>query len=227
MTGVSFVNRNDVGGVIIEGGEPFLLLFLRPIVLRRRDVVIRFIGAFLEWTWRVHRRERGGAQVLRGLFHLRSNLRWDARPNDWLKTYLRILSRSLATSGMRFCGVGCSLWICLKTSIGDLFGSIFLPLRRTLLVRLLIAPGRSRGFLRRKINEFCLRQEAPEFFFAQREIHGGFRKFLPLQPRGIIVERICAFAVGLVKGDAKLFVLEVADSGNEIFFRKSAEPFAI
>ena len=74
--------------------------------------------------------------------------------------------------------------------------------------------------MRRKIDEFGLLQESPEFFFAQREIHGGFRKFLPLQPRCIIVQRICGFAVGLMKGDAKLFVLEGTDGGNEILLQE-------
>src|SRR5204863_6831968 len=53
MTRISFVNRDDIGGVIIEGGEPFFFLFFRPVVLRGRDVVIRLVGAFLEGTGRV------------------------------------------------------------------------------------------------------------------------------------------------------------------------------
>ena len=77
-----------------------------------------------------------------------------------------------------------------------------------------------KNLLRRKVDQFRLGQEASEFLFTQREIERGFRKFLPLQPRGIIVERICGLAVGLMKGDAKLFVLEVADSGNKIFFQE-------
>ena len=33
MTWVSFVNRDNVGGVKIKGREPFLFLFRRPVVL--------------------------------------------------------------------------------------------------------------------------------------------------------------------------------------------------
>ena len=75
-------------------------------------------------------------------------------------------------------------------------------------------------FLRRKIDELGLRQEMPEFFLAQGEIERGFRKSLTLQPRCIIIERICGFAIGLVKGAAKLFVLKIADGGNEVFFQE-------
>ena len=78
MTGISFMNRNDVGGVIVEGGEPFLFLFLRPLVLRRRDVVIGLGSPLLEWTRRIHRCKGRGAQILRRLFDLCANLRGDA-----------------------------------------------------------------------------------------------------------------------------------------------------
>ena len=78
MAGVSFVNGNDVGSVIIEGGEPFLLLCFRPILLRGCDVIICVSGALLEGTGRVHRRKRGCPQILRRLFHFRPNVRGDA-----------------------------------------------------------------------------------------------------------------------------------------------------
>src|SRR4029077_11232601 len=78
MTRVSFMDRDDVGRVIIEGGEPFFFLFFWPVFLRGRDVVIGLVGAFLEWTGRVHRSKRGGPEILRCLLHLRSDFRWDA-----------------------------------------------------------------------------------------------------------------------------------------------------
>ena len=78
MAGVGFVDRRNVRGVIIEGGEPFLFLFLRPIVFRRSDVIIRLVGSFLEWARCVHRGKRGGPQILRRLFDLRADVRWDA-----------------------------------------------------------------------------------------------------------------------------------------------------
>src|SRR6266496_3979907 len=78
MAGISFMNRNDVGSVVVEGGEPFLFLFLRPIVLRRRDVVIGLGSPLLEWTRRIHRCKGRGAQILRRLFDLCANLRGDA-----------------------------------------------------------------------------------------------------------------------------------------------------
>src|SRR5438034_4668299 len=77
MAGISFMNRNDVGGVIVESSEPFLLLFLRPIVLRRRDVVIGLGRALLEWTGGIHRCKGRGAQILRSLFDLCANFRGD------------------------------------------------------------------------------------------------------------------------------------------------------
>ena len=75
MSGIDLMNRHNVGGVIIERGEPFLLLLLRPILLGRCHVVIRLGGALLERTWSIHRGEGGGAQILRGLFYFRANLR--------------------------------------------------------------------------------------------------------------------------------------------------------
>src|SRR4029450_4783320 len=75
MSGVNLMNRSNIGGVIIERGEPFLLLLLRPLVLGRCDVVISLGGALLERTRSIHRGERGGAQILRGLFYFRPNLR--------------------------------------------------------------------------------------------------------------------------------------------------------
>ena len=78
MTRVRFMNRDDIRGIIIEGRKPFLFLLLRPVVLRGCDVVIRLVGAFLEWTGRVHRSKGGGAEILRGLFDLCSDVRRDA-----------------------------------------------------------------------------------------------------------------------------------------------------
>ena len=54
MTGVGFVDRCNVRRIIIEGGEPFLLLFVRPVFLRGRDVIVGLSGALLEGTGRVH-----------------------------------------------------------------------------------------------------------------------------------------------------------------------------
>ena len=72
------MKRDNIRGVIVESGEPFLLLFLRPVVLGGRDVIIRLGRALLERTGCVHRCKRGGAQILRGLFHLGANVRWNA-----------------------------------------------------------------------------------------------------------------------------------------------------
>src|SRR5215472_5805914 len=77
MSGINFMNRDNVGGVIIERGEPFLLFVLRPIFFGRCDVVIRIGGAFLEWTWSIHRGEGSGAQILRGFFYFGANFRWN------------------------------------------------------------------------------------------------------------------------------------------------------
>src|SRR5437660_12078879 len=71
------MNRNDVGGVIIEEGEPFLFLFLRAIVLRGRDVIICLGRALLEWTRCIHRRKGRGTQILRRLFDRCANVRGD------------------------------------------------------------------------------------------------------------------------------------------------------
>src|SRR5207244_10194721 len=54
----------------------------------------------------------------------------------------------------------------------------------------------------------------------QRETHGVVRKLLPLQPRGIIVQRICCFEVGLMKGDAKLFFFYEQKTAYEILLQK-------
>src|SRR5215470_9153381 len=75
MSGIDLMNRDNVGGVIVKCGEPFLLFLVRPLLFRRCDVVISLGGALLEWTWSVHRGKRGGAQILRGLFYFRANLR--------------------------------------------------------------------------------------------------------------------------------------------------------
>src|SRR6476620_12255337 len=75
MSGIDLMNRHNVRGVIIKCGEPFILFLLRPIVLRRGDVVISLSGALLERTGSVHRGKGGGAQILRGLFYFRANFR--------------------------------------------------------------------------------------------------------------------------------------------------------
>jgi hypothetical protein len=76
------------------------------------------------------------------------------------------------------------------------------------------------NFLWRKIDQFGLREETPEFFFAQREIQRCRRKLLPLQPSGVIIERVCSFAICSLKCDTELLVLNTADGGNEIFPKK-------
>src|SRR5437899_6591596 len=95
MAGVGFVDRRNVRGVIVEGGEPLLFLFLRPMMFRRSDVIIRLVGSFLEWARCVHRGKRGGVQILRRLFDLRAYVRWDADPltvEDVLPTFGQVLA---------------------------------------------------------------------------------------------------------------------------------------
>src|SRR4029453_8581483 len=75
MAGIDFVDRSNIGSVIIKCGEPLLLFFLRPILFRRSDIVIGLRGTLLEWARGVHRGKGGGAQILRSLFYLRSNRR--------------------------------------------------------------------------------------------------------------------------------------------------------
>src|SRR6476646_6137336 len=74
MSGIHFMNRYDVGSVIIKCGEPFLLFLLRPILFCRCDVVVSLSGTLLERTGSVHRGKGRGAQILRGLFYFRANL---------------------------------------------------------------------------------------------------------------------------------------------------------
>src|SRR5262249_57908285 len=75
MSRIDLMHRDNIGGVMIKRGEPFLFFLRRPIFFGRCDVVISLGGALLEWTWSIHRCKRGGAQVLRGLFYFRANLR--------------------------------------------------------------------------------------------------------------------------------------------------------
>src|SRR6266571_4014331 len=63
MAGVNFVNRDEVGGVIVKRGQPLFFLFVRPVGFGRGDVVVGLRCAFLEWSGRVHRCEGGGATI--------------------------------------------------------------------------------------------------------------------------------------------------------------------
>ena len=72
----------------------------------------------------------------------------------------------------------------------------------------------------RKIDQLRLCQEAPEFFFAESEIKCGFGKFLSFQPRCVITERACGFAIGCLKCNTELLIFEAAHSGDEILFQK-------
>src|SRR5439155_9816456 len=78
MAWINFMNRDNVGCVIIKRGEPFLFFFLGPILLCRRNVVIRLGGALLERTWRIHGGEGSSAQILRGFFYFCADLGWNA-----------------------------------------------------------------------------------------------------------------------------------------------------
>ena len=75
MSRIGFVDRDDVGAVGIERGQPLVLLLLGPVVLRRRDVVVGFRRPFLEGARRVHRSKTGRAPILRSFFHLRPDFR--------------------------------------------------------------------------------------------------------------------------------------------------------
>src|SRR5438876_11617084 len=94
MPVINFMNRNDVGGVIIESGQPFVFLFLWPVALRWRDIIIGFGRSFFERARRVHGGERRGATVLRRLGHARSHFRRDRNKMvsrdellDWLVVF--------------------------------------------------------------------------------------------------------------------------------------------
>src|SRR5690349_7983211 len=73
---ISLVNRDDVGCIVIEGGQPFLLLFGWPIGLDRRDIIIGFGPFGLEWSGRIHGSKTGRAQKLRSLRHFGPHWRW-------------------------------------------------------------------------------------------------------------------------------------------------------
>src|SRR5262249_6151829 len=77
-----------------------------------------------------------------------------------------------------------------------------------------------KNFLRRKINQLRLRQEACEFFFAKGELECGFGKFLPFEPARVITQRCCRFSIGRLKCNAELLVLEPAHGRNEISFQE-------
>src|SRR5258705_23923 len=57
------------------------------------------------------------------------------------------------------------------------------------------------------------------------EIKCCFGKFLSFQPRCVITERVCRFAVGCLKCNAKLLVFDAAHSGNEILSQKIGGTF--
>ena len=71
---INFVNGNDVRGVKIERRQPLVFLERRPLILRRRHIIISFGGALLERARRVHRRERRCSAILRRFLHPRSHL---------------------------------------------------------------------------------------------------------------------------------------------------------
>src|ERR1700720_2226111 len=75
MARIYLMDGNDVDRVMVEGSEPFVFLLRRPIVFRRRDIVIGFGRSLLESARRVHRSKRSSAAILRRFFHPRSNLR--------------------------------------------------------------------------------------------------------------------------------------------------------
>jgi len=77
MPGVSFMNGDNIGRVIIEGGEPLFLLLGCPLALRRGDVIVRFGRAFLEGVRRVGGGERGGAAILRRFFDADPDFGWN------------------------------------------------------------------------------------------------------------------------------------------------------
>ena len=77
MSGINFVDGNNVGSVKVESGQPFVFLLRRPVVFGRRDIIVGFGRALLEGARRVHRREGGRAAVLRRFFHARSHVGWD------------------------------------------------------------------------------------------------------------------------------------------------------
>ena len=166
MAGIRFVDRRNVRGVIIEGGEPFLFLFLWPIVFRRSDVIIRLVGSFLEWARCVHRGKRGGPQILRRLFDLCADVRWDA---DQV-TVQNVLPNIVQISG----DIGNEL-VRRRVFALDLLedfdrGLVGVDLFRSFGERVLfgfqLCHADLKNFLRRKIDQFGLGKETLEFFLA-------------------------------------------------------------
>jgi hypothetical protein len=220
MSGIHLMNRDNVGGVIIKCGEPFLLFLLRPILFRRCDVVISLGGALLERTG-VSIEAKEVARRYCGVSFTFARTSDGIPTNRRLTTYLRSLSRSLAMSGINLSEAGCSLWICLKTSIAGLFGSIFFAASANASCSAFnCAMPISRTFCGGRLTSSVCARKAREFFFAKSEIKCGFGKFLPFQPRCVITERVCRFAIGCLKCNAELLVFDAAHSGNEIFFQK-------
>jgi len=82
----------------------------------------------------------------------------------------------------------------------------------TLLGSILVAQADLKDFLARKINEFCLRQEQPEFHSRpQREDMEAFGSFSRSRPCGLIVERqFAALRLALVEGNTRTVRPDVA-----------------
>ena len=169
------MNRDDIGGVIVERGQPLFLLRRWPFGLRWRHIIISFGGALLECARRVHRCERGRAAVLRRFFDARPHFgrnRDQFAGNDKLPDRLEIFIDVSKQTLRRWVLVLHLFENLLRRFVRiDFSGGI----DKCFLFFAQLTQAELENFLRRKIDKFRFLQETREFFFANCEIGGGFR----------------------------------------------------
>ena len=182
------MNRDDVGRVIVERGEPFLFLPRRPVLFDRCDVIVR-LGRFrLKRPGRVHRGKAGRAQILRRFFDSgpdlgrdRDNPAVNDKPADRLQILLRVRNQTLLARMV--------LLYFLENFDG-------LPARVDFFCRvhedLLFAPQFAhpdfQNFFRRKFNEFTVAQHLLKLLTTEGITGVCFRQLLALQPRHVAAQ---------------------------------------
>ena len=213
------MNRDDIRGVIVKCGEPFLFFFLWPIFFCRSDVIISLGGALSNGPGvsieakEVARRYCGVSFTF-------------ARTSDGIQP---------ADGSRRVCEAFLGPWkcpestyrnrlplICLKTSMAGLLGSIFFAASTNASCSAFnCAMPISRIFCGgRSTNSVCARKRR-NFSSPRAKSSEAFRSFSGFfNDVAVITERVCGFAIGCLKCDADLLVFETADSGGEIFFQK-------
>ena len=218
------MDRGHVDIVIVERGQPLLLLLRGPLRLRGGDIIIRLRRPGLKRAGRVHRRETRGSQILGRFSHLRPHR--GGQPDDMM-VYQELTDQFEIAGGVRNQPFGGGV-VLLDGAVNleRRFAGIDHPGSFTedlIFTRQIPHPDRQ-DFIRGQTHHLAAFQELRVFVATQGERIIGLGQPLPLEPVHISPQFPNGLLICAIELRHERFISHVHERGHKVLAEKIGSP---